>query len=86
MQSRVVPVEEAIYHRDCDKNFRAGKNIRVSFTNEGETPPKKQKLGSPKSMIKMSAFEIATQYLEENDEETITLNDLHHIIKKQEVD
>ena len=89
VQSRIasihdLPAAEAIYHHVCVKHFRKGNDIPSEYQPNGPMGdlPKKSKLaGRPKCTSKMVAFSFATQYLEENDDETITLDDLYDIMK-----
>ena len=83
-----LPVAEASYHHICSTNFRTGNKISSEYPQmddgTGLKRQKRQKLsGRSKSASKYSAFSIAIQYLEENDNETITLEDLHDVMKTQ---
>ena len=71
-----LPAEEAIYHHVCKDLFVKGKHL-PGFASQKPDSSKKRKLGRPKCSSKVSAFQYATDYLEQNDDETITLNDLH---------
>ena len=86
MKSRIVPIrdlpaEEAIYHHLCAANFRSGKNIPAEYSLDEECPQKKIKLGRPKCLSKLEAFQTATEYLELNDNETITMAELHEVMR-----
>lgn len=91
VQSRIVsihdlPAAEAIYHHACSANFRKGNNIPLEYQTIGpeEDLIKKQKMvGRPKSASKMAAFRFATEYLEDNDDETITLDNLYDVMKSR---
>ncbi len=68
-----LPAEESIYHRNCSSNFRTGRNIPVSHTG---TKSKMSKGGRPKVDTRENAFIQVIQYLQENDDEQITIGDL----------
>ena len=74
IQSRLLSIHdlqagEALYHHECNANLCTGKNIPTLFR--------------PKSTCKMMAFQIAIKYLEENDDETITLDNLYIVMKER---
>ena len=66
VQLRILPVfdlpaAEAMYHVECDKHFRSGRNIPSAFDNE-ENVPKKKPARSTSTL----------EHLEDFDDETIT--------------
>ena len=76
-----LPAEEAVYHWDCNIHFRDGRNIPCDRQqDEGTIPCKKPKLGRPKDPSKVDAFEMVLSYLEENDDETITIDKLYNVM------
>ena len=70
-----LPAEEALYHHTCKDLFLKGKDFPgvegATYTN------KKRKVGRPKSSSKVTALHYAYKYLEQNDDETVTLQELH---------
>ena len=76
-----LPAEEALYHRDCYSHFSDGRSI--PSTMQGGGPYKKVKRGRPKYSTKVAAFDTVVTYLEENDDETITLDQRHAIMKER---
>ena len=75
-----LPAEEALYHHQCNSNFRRGSSIPSQYGPQEEQQPKKMKLGRRKDRAKLEAFKLATDYLEANDDETITVEALHNIM------
>ena len=72
-----LPAAEAQYHKLCSTNFRTGRQIPVPM--QDERYPKYKKLsdaGRPKDVTKAEAFLRVTQYLEDNDDEQVTIADL----------
>ena len=66
---------DAVYHRMCSSNFRTKKSI-PTFHQTQMNSAKKVKLGGrPQDQEKMDAFLEAVKYLEQNDEEQITVSD-----------
>ena len=67
---------DAIYHQTCSVNFRTGRRIPQQYSsNAGESMEKRQ-LGRPEEFEKKQAFLEVAKYLEENDDEQITVTDL----------
>ncbi|KAG1667334.1 SCAN domain-containing protein 3 [Nymphon striatum] len=86
--SNDLPAEEAIYHRKCYQYFMSPRNFSLQAlpTLKGEAPPKKR--GRPSGTVdgvKKSAFLHVIEYLENNDDETITLNELHELIESENI-
>ena len=80
IQSRIsagndLPAEEALYHHTCKDMFLKGKDFPgvegATYTN------KKRKVGRPKSSSKVTAVHYAFEYIKQNDDETVTLQELH---------
>ena len=72
---------DAIYHKACDINFRTMRQIPTSFRKE-KLCTKKVKLGRPEELDRTEAFLEVAKFLEENDDEQITISNL---ISKMEV-
>ena len=66
---------DAVYHKSCDINFRTMRQIPTSYKNE-KVCSKKLKLGRPYEEERTEAFLEVVHFLEENDDEQITVNDL----------
>ena len=66
---------DAVYHRVCSVNFRTMKQIPVVHEHE-VNPSKKVKLGRPQEKQRTDAFLEVAKFLEENDDEQITIHDL----------
>ena len=83
-----LPAADALYHHACMTLFLTGKDLPDHSSEEGGTSSsKKRKLGRPTSVSKATALQYAFEYLEENDDETITLQELHkHMIVRSGFD
>jgi len=64
---------DAVYHQACNVNFRTGKQVPKKLDNNAASKLPK---GRPKDSSKCTAFFKVAQFLEENDEELITISDL----------
>ena len=83
-----LPAEEALYHHTCKDLFPKGKDFPGFSSQEGATySSKRRKVGRPRSTSKVTALQYAFEFLEENDDETITLQELHqHMITSSGLD
>ncbi|XP_076037047.1 uncharacterized protein LOC143022627 isoform X2 [Oratosquilla oratoria] len=66
--------EEAHYHRTCFANFDSNKNIPKAFSSADSS--EKQNLGRPEDSERKQAFLEVANYLQQNDEEQLTIVDL----------
>ena len=66
---------DAVYHQACSVNFRTMKQMPADHQTS-ETEVKKSKLGRPQDTERVHAFLEVANFLEENDDEQITINDL----------
>ena len=82
-----VHAADAIYHQVCSINLRTGKQLPSTFqATPGE---KKRCIGRPIDTAKECAFIKVTKYLEDNDDEQITIGDLVNKMKdkcEQDID
>ena len=67
---------DAIYHQQCSSNFRTGRNIPKSTDSVVEQETKPFKIGRPTSHDRSEAFLKVLKYLEEINDEPVTINDL----------
>ena len=73
---------DALYHRQCASNFRTNKNVPAKYT-AGEQASKKVKVGRPQEKDVQEAFTAVVDYLLENDDEQITVQDLVDYMESQ---
>ena len=74
-----LPPADAMYHQTCIVNFRTGKQIPKVFVTE-EPAHKKKRLGRPQDEEKIDAFLRVAKFLQDNDDEQITVNDLNDLM------
>ena len=74
--SQDLPASDAVYHKQCSINFRTFKQIPIIYRDFKEDNSNPSKRGRPSALDREWAFLKVTHYLEENDEEQITINDL----------
>lgn len=67
---------DAIYHQQCSSNFRTGKNIPIKLSADTCDKSKKSKVGRPESSARTNAFLKVVEFLEQNQDEQMTVNDL----------
>ncbi|KAI3379074.1 hypothetical protein SNEBB_002215 [Seison nebaliae] len=65
---------DCVYHKSCNVNFRTMLDIPKKFRPVDST--KRRKLGRPRDSDQVEAFEQVCAFLEENDEEQLTISDL----------
>ena len=75
LQVHDLHAADAVYHQVCSVNFRTNKQI-PTYHHSSEAEVKKPKLGRPQDEERINAFLEAANYLEENDDEQITISDL----------
>lgn len=71
---------DAVYHQACSVNFRTRKGVPQFI--DVERLSKKQKVGRPSDSVRADAFQKVTAFLEENDEEQMTINSLINKMKE----
>ena len=85
VQSRIQSVNDlraadAVYHQQCSVNFRTHKNIPTKrMPGTGQSAPRK---GHPVSEAQTAAFLKVARYLQDNDDEQITLTDLRQKMRQ----
>lgn len=75
-----LPAADALYHQTFSVNFRTGKQLPMTFQTENMTP--KKSYGRPLNVDQQTAFIRIAQYLQENDDEQITITDLVNKMKE----
>ena len=68
---------DPVYHHWCSNNLRTNKQIPAAYQTEIH-PAKKLKLGRPQLQERTDAFLEVISYLEENDDEQITVSARPH--------
>lgn len=86
VQARILCVHDlhaadAVYHRVCSANFRTMKQLPAAHGHEG-MPPKRAKSGLLLEKQRAEAFLEVAKFLEENDDEQITIQDLVQHMEK----
>ena len=75
-----LPATDVVYHKQCSVNFNPGKRMPHTFACRQSDDPSAAKYqrvsGRPKDEVKSAFFLQVTRYLEQNDNEQITIHDL----------
>ena len=69
---------DAVYHQACSVNFRTGKQVPLQHCSDdgSDKDTKRPRQGRPVDTGKATAFLKVVKFLEENDEEQVTITDL----------
>ena len=67
---------QPMYHNICNTNFRNMKNIQSQSSVNPGNKPKRFKVGRPEDYERTTAFLKVANFLEEYDDEQITIQDL----------
>ena len=81
-----MPAEEAMYHRRCYQYFMSPRDLKLdapSTTTGGMVLKKRGRPSGAVDQEKKSTFMHVIEYLENNDDETVTLDELHEIMEKE---
>ena len=73
---------DAVYHQTCSVNFRTGKQMPMAQLASTEDS-KRPKLGRPQIDERAVAFLEVARYLEENDDEQITIDHLIDLMEQK---
>ncbi len=77
---RDLHAADCVYHHLCSSSFRNGYNIPIQFQKDPEA--KRRKSGRPKNEDQEQAFMKVCTYLENNDEEQLTITHLRDKMKE----
>lgn len=72
---------DCVHHNTCSNMFRAGLNMPQKYQVDCTTV-KKTKVGKPENDLRHLAFLQTCDFLVDNDEEQLTINDLVHEMEK----
>ena len=71
-----LPAADAVYHQTCNVNFRTNRQLPQLYETDELPAAKKRKVGRPQNEEKNQAFVKVAKFLEDNDNEQITVGDL----------
>lgn len=71
-----LPAADAVYHQTCNVNFRTNRQLPQLYETDKLPAAKKGKSVAPKIKEKKQAFVKVAKFLEDNDDEQITVGDL----------
>jgi 5'-3' exonuclease len=71
---------DCLYHHSCSGNFRSGRDVPLQFRTVPEA--KRRQSGRPKDEDQEQAFSKMCSYLENNDEEQLTISELRDKMKE----
>ena len=77
-----LPAADAIYHQTCNVNFRTNRQLPQLYETDELPAAKKRKVGRPQDEEKNQAFVKVAKFLEDNDDEQITVGDLVEKMKE----
>ena len=77
-----LPAADAVYHRVCSTNFRTKKQLPAIHVHDSDKVSKRVKLGRPQEKERAEAFVQVCNFLEENDDEQITVDDLIQLMEE----
>ena len=70
------PAADAIYHQTCNVSFHTNRQLPQLYETDELPAAKKRKVGRPQNEGKKQAFVKVAKFLEDNDDEQITVGDL----------